>query len=155
MSRRVPQGDAGHAGTVAERAHRAGRPAAAGAPGPARSPEGRGRTEIAERVVEKIAGYALTEVGEAGGVARRVLGVSVGRAGARATPQVDARVDGSLATLRMTVSVVYPAPVRRVTRQLRDHVMTRVAALTGLDVRQVDVDVDTLIHPESFHGRAG
>jgi uncharacterized alkaline shock family protein YloU len=43
------------------------------------APERRGRTEIAERVLEKIAARALTEVEEAGEVARRVLGVRLGR----------------------------------------------------------------------------
>lgn len=129
-------------------------PARSGGPGVGVAPEERGRTDIADRVVEKIAGYALTEVAEAGGVSRRLLGVPVGRPGAGATPQVDARIDGHLATLSMTVSVLYPAPVRRVTSRLRDHVAARVGALTGLDVRQVDVDVDTLSHPEPFHGRA-
>lgn len=122
-------------------------------PAPAVRPEERGRTEIAERVVEKIAGYALTEIGEAGGVSRRWLGVPVGRAGAAAVPQVDARIDGRLATVSMTVSVLYPVPVRRVVDRLRDHVVARVGALTGLDVRQVDVDVATLIHPEQFRRR--
>ncbi|MDL4818548.1 Asp23/Gls24 family envelope stress response protein [Actinomadura opuntiae] len=115
----------------------------------ARAPaEERGRTEIADRVLEKIAAHALTEVVAAGGAARRVLGVPLGRTGERAAPQVAAQVDGGLAILRMTVSVAYPAPVREVTRRLRDHVTARVAALTGLQVRQVDIRVAQLTRPE-------
>lgn len=102
---------------------------------------GRGRTEIADRVLERIAAQALHEVDRAGGVARRVLGVPLGR---ERGPQVRAHVDGRLATLQMTVSVTYPEPVRQVTRRLREHVTTRVGELTGLTVRQVDIDVATL-----------
>lgn len=108
------------------------------------APECRGRTEIAERAVEKIAARALAEVKGAGGTARRVLGVQLGRGSAEAAPQVTAWVDGALAVLWIRISVDYPAPVRDVTRRLRDHLRTRVGDLTGLDVRQVDIDVDLL-----------
>lgn len=107
----------------------------------------RGRTDIADRVLEKIAARALTEVAGAGGVARRVLGVPFGRAAGGSTPLVDARTDGRLAMLRMTVSVAYPAPVRQVAQQVREHVIARVGGLTGLEVRQVDVDVEALVVP--------
>lgn len=95
-------------------------------------PEARGRTSIAGRVVERIATRAAAELPRpgTGGVDR-----------ARAT------VDGQLATLRLTVSVVYPEPVRQVTRRLRDHVTARVGELTGLEVRQLDIDVARLVPP--------
>lgn len=108
-------------------------------------PEGRGRTEIADQVLERIATHALTEVEEVGGVARRVLGVPLGQDSTGAAPRVEAHVDGRIATLRMTVSVLYPAPVRRVAHRLREHVIGRVSDMTGLDVRQVDVDIASLV----------
>lgn len=116
-------------------------------------PDVRGRTEISERVLEKIASHVLAEVSAAGGVSRRTLGVSMGRAGRGAVPKVDAQVDGELATLRMTVSVAYPEPVRAVTRHVRERVAARVGELTGLQVRQVDVDVDALVRPERGRSR--
>lgn len=116
-------------------------------------PERRGRTEIAERVLEKIAARALTEVEEAGGTARRVLGVRLGRDTAEAAPRVTAWVDGALAILSMRISVGYPAPVQDVTRRVRDHVRTRVGDLTGLDVRQVDIEVDRLVPAAPTGGR--
>lgn len=112
------------------------------------APEQRGRTDIADRVLARIATHALTEVGEVGGVARRVLGVPLGPDSAQTGPRVDAHVDGRLATLRMTVSVVYPAPVRQVARRLREHVAGRVTEMTGLEVRQVDVDIAALVSPQ-------
>jgi uncharacterized alkaline shock family protein YloU len=115
-------------------------------------PESRGRTEIAGRVLERIAGQALSEVDQAGGASRRVLGVPLGRDELDSGPQVSAHVDGELATVRMTVSVVYPAPVREVTRNLRTHVMERIRDLTGIEVRQVDIDVAHLVPPPE-HGR--
>lgn len=115
--------------------------------------EARGETEIAERVLERIAGYAITEVDQAGGYARRVLGVPLGQDSTRSAPQVSAQIDGGLATLQMTISVVYPTPVPRVARKLRERVTTRVEELTGLDVRQVDISVANLIRPPRREGR--
>ncbi|MFB9838667.1 Asp23/Gls24 family envelope stress response protein [Actinoallomurus acaciae] len=103
--------------------------------------EHRGRTEIADRVLAKIATRTLTEVEDVGGTARRVLGVPLGRDSMESAPWVTAKIDGGLATLRMRISVAYPAPVREVTRHLRELVRTRVGELTGLDVREVDIDV--------------
>jgi uncharacterized alkaline shock family protein YloU len=117
------------------------------------APERRGRTEITERALEKIAARALTEVEEAGGVARRVLGIPLGRGSGDGAPQVTAWIDGSLAGLWMRISLGYPAPIRDVTRRLRDHVRTRVGDLTGLDVRQVDIEVVRLLPAERAHGR--
>lgn len=107
--------------------------------------ESRGRTEIAERVPERIATRVITEADRAGGVARRLLGVPLGHGGVAAAPRVHARIDGQLVTLQMTVSVAYPAPVRMVVRQLRERVIARVGALTGLRVGLVDVDVTSLV----------
>ena len=111
------------------------------------APETRGRTEIAERVLERIAAYVLTEVEETGGTARRVLGVPLGPTGQRTRPQVTAHVDGHLAIVRMRITVAYPEPIRQVTRRLRDRVTSRVAELTGVEVRQVDIDVARLTRP--------
>lgn len=120
---------------------------------PRAAAESRGRTEIADRVLERIAARALGEVDQAAGAARRVLGVRLGQDCAATAPRVTARVDGGLATLQMRISVVYPAPIREVTRRLREHVRTRVTALTGLDVRQVDIDIARLIQPGQAGGR--
>jgi uncharacterized alkaline shock family protein YloU len=66
---------------------------------------------------------------------------------------VTAWIDGALAVLWMRISVGYPAPIRDVTRRLRDHVRTRVGDLTGLDVRQVDIEVVRLLPAERPRGR--
>jgi uncharacterized alkaline shock family protein YloU len=119
----------------------------------AEHPEGRprtqGQTRVADQVLQRIATYALSEVDEVGGVARRVLGVPLGQDRTAAKPRVQAHVDGRIATLQMTVSVVYPAPVRQVAHRVRDHVAGRVAEFTGLDVRQVDGEVASLVQERS------
>lgn len=110
-------------------------------------PETRGRTQIADRVLERIASRAVTEVDQAGGAARRLLGVPVGRDTGGGAARVTAHVDGQLATMTVRLSVTYPAPIRQVTRRVRDHITARVAELTGLDLRQVDIDIAALTNP--------
>lgn len=114
-------------------------------------PEERGRTEIAGQVVEQIVLRAVAECGHARGPARQVLGIALPVGGK--APRVDVSVDGQLVTVAVRMAVTYPAPVRRAARQVRDHVMTQVAALTGLQVRHVDVDIDRLVTPERGQGR--
>ncbi|MDL4775635.1 MULTISPECIES: Asp23/Gls24 family envelope stress response protein [Thermomonosporaceae] len=101
----------------------------------------RGTTKIADRVVQRIATRAAAEPGDAGGVSRTVLGMSVGRGRA---PRADVSVHGKIVTARVEMSVAYPSPVREVAHQVRERVRERIEALTGLTVRQVDVDVSVL-----------
>ena len=109
------------------------------------APEHRGSTDIADRVVEKIAAGAVAEVDDAYGSARRLLGLRMPGATA---PRVTVLIDGHLATVRVAMSVRYPAPIRQVAREVREHVMARVGKLTGLDVRHVDIEIPTLITPD-------
>jgi uncharacterized alkaline shock family protein YloU len=104
----------------------------------------RGSLTIAEQVVEKIAATALGEVDHVGGAARRVLGVALGSDSPDRPAQVHALVNGSLATLEVTCSVTYPAPVATVTERARSRIIERVEQLTGLAARQVDITVTTL-----------
>lgn len=117
-------------------------------PAVARDREGaaeRGRTRIADRVVEKIAARAVAEVDNATGVARQALGVRLGSAGPDRAARVDAEVDGGVVTVRTSMAVRWSASVRTVTRQVRAHVTDRVQSLTGLRVEQVDIDVTSLV----------
>lgn len=103
---------------------------------------GPGRLTIADRVVEKIASQAANEVDRATGAPRRVLGVHVG--GDDRAPQVDAHVDGGVATVSIVMSVAWPAPVRDVTRRVRDRVTERLAELAGITRAEVDIRVSAL-----------
>ncbi|GAA2662241.1 Asp23/Gls24 family envelope stress response protein [Nonomuraea recticatena] len=92
--------------------------------------EQRGRTRIEDRVVSSIALQAANEVEQV----REVLH--------RRSPA--ARVDGDLTTIRVDVALDYPAPVRTIASEIRNHVARRVLELTGLEVAQVDVRVTSL-----------
>ncbi|WP_336029551.1 Asp23/Gls24 family envelope stress response protein [Geodermatophilus sp. FMUSA9-8] len=102
----------------------------------------RGRLTVADRAVERIAAQAAAEVDRATGAPRRVLGLAVG--GADDRPQVSARVDWPVATVAVTMSVSWPAPVLQVTEQVRRHVEERLATLAGVRTAGVDVRVTAL-----------
>ena len=110
----------------------------------------RGRTTIADRVVARVAAQAAAEIGHTGGAARQVAGMAMGRESGEGLARVSARVDGHLALIEMRLTVDYPVPVRTLTREVRRHVIERVAGLTGLEVRHVDIEVARLLR-----GRAG
>ena len=111
----------------------------------------RGSTRIAPRAVERIAAQAVQEVDQATGTARRVLGVSVGSTGETSRADVSARVDGETATVEVTMTVIYPASVRDVTRRTRDHITERVRELAAVHVQQVDITVTgmTVARPDA------
>ncbi|MEV1170059.1 Asp23/Gls24 family envelope stress response protein [Nonomuraea sp. NPDC049784] len=99
-------------------------------PAPQPPPELRGHTQIAGRVVIKIACCAAEEVPE-------VREVHLG--GRPWTRSSSAEVRGEQATVRLNVSVAYPSPLRAVAARLREHVIGRITAQTGLNVTRLDV----------------
>jgi uncharacterized alkaline shock family protein YloU len=110
-------------------------------------PAERGSLSIAEKVVERVAGQAVTRVEGAGAAPRRVLGIRVGEAGPRDEAAVDAQVDGGTATVRATVAVAWPNPVRAVAERVRERIRADVALMTGVRVAQVDLDVVSFAVP--------
>ncbi|WP_043618397.1 Asp23/Gls24 family envelope stress response protein [Nonomuraea candida] len=104
-------------------------------PAPLPAPERRGRTEVADRVVTKIACCAAREVPEVREVHQRA------RPWARAS---DCEVHGGRATVRLNVSVAYPAPLHAVAARLREHVIRRVAYQTGVEVSRLDITMTDL-----------
>lgn len=103
--------------------------------GPLAAPAERGVTTMADRVVEKITTAAVEEVELATGAVRR-FGRGVGRA-----PKTRVRIDGKVAILNVEMSVLYPSPLRSVTRVARAHIVSRITELTGLEVKQLDINV--------------
>ena len=106
-----------------------------------RAPEDRGSLSIADRAVERVAGFAATQVDGAAAAPRRLLGISVGESRPDAEAAVRATVDGSVATVEATIAVSWPQSVRTVTDRLRVHVREDVRRVTGVEVAHVDVDV--------------
>jgi uncharacterized alkaline shock family protein YloU len=107
---------------------------------------GRGQTKIAPRAVERIVARAL---GEDGGGLHHVVRPVKGPAGGS---KINVNVDGDLVTARVRMAVAYPEPVREVMARVRDRVRARVQDLTGLTVRQVDIEIARL-EPRATFGR--
>jgi uncharacterized alkaline shock family protein YloU len=107
--------------------------------------EERGRTTIADKVVERVAAQAVEEVDRATGTPRRFLGTAFGKVKPESRARTSAKVDGSIVTVSVSMSVEWPAPVREVAAQVRRQVRLRVAEVCGLEVVEVDVDVPTFL----------
>jgi uncharacterized alkaline shock family protein YloU len=108
-------------------------------------PGERGRTTIADRVIERIAVQAVSEVGAAGGSVRRMLGVAVGGSGLDRDAQVTAVIAGGAAALTVQLSVAYPASVAQTAREARRQLVQRIQDLTGHTVSRVDITI-TAVH---------
>lgn len=115
-------------------------------PPPNHAADARGHLSIADRVIEKIAAHAVAEVDRATGVPRRVLGMAVG---ASDQARVRARVHGDAATVEVSMSVDWPAPVPEVATQVRSHLRERLMTLAGLATAQIDIEITGLNRPES------
>jgi uncharacterized alkaline shock family protein YloU len=144
----APAGGAEAGATALADAEEAGRHAAAPPPDDAGEllpelpePGERGRLTIAEKVVERVAGYAVTQVDGASAAPRRLLGMTVGDARPDAEASVTAQVDGHAATVEASVAITWPNPVRVVADRLRAAIRHDVALMTDVQVAQVDLDV--------------
>lgn len=111
--------------------------------------EERGTLTVDDRVVERVAGYAVSLVPGAAAPPTRVLGVNVGDADADGDARVRARVDGGSAVVEATIAVGWPASVRSVVERVRESVVREVAATADVRVDHVDVDVVSLTVPST------
>lgn len=107
-------------------------------------PGERGRLHVADRVVERVAGYAVTQVPDAAAAPRRVLGVRVGEADDDDSANVSARVHGRTVTVHATIAVRWPASVRGVAQQVRDRIREDLGRIVDVQVDHVDIEVVSL-----------
>lgn len=107
----------------------------------------RGNLELDRRVVEKIAAQAAREVPTAGGKSGGVLGIGA-HADTSALPKVEVDLTGRTARVAVEVALAYPTALAESAEQVRTHVMTRVAQLTGVQVSRVDVSITALSRPQ-------
>ncbi len=107
----------------------------------------RGTLSVADRVVGRIAGYAVTLVDDAAAAPRRVLGVNMGSARPDDDANVSARVDGCTATVDVTIAVRWPASVRAVAEDARRHIRDEITRITDVRVDHIDVDVVSMDVP--------
>ena len=101
--------------------------------------DARGTLDVRLKAVERIAERAALEV--EGTVRQRGTLDAVSGGG---YPRVEARVHGRTARLTVHVACGWPAPVAHLAEQVRDTVLTRTSALTGVHVSSVDVTVHTI-----------
>ncbi|MGN6751664.1 MAG: Asp23/Gls24 family envelope stress response protein [Intrasporangium sp.] len=125
-------------------------PADPTAPGdtPAADPQSassdRGGLSVADRVVEKVAGYAVTLVPDAAAAPRRVLGVNVGESREEGAASVEARVIGDVATVSARIAVRWPRSVPEVADAVRRRIRKELTEITGVRVDHIDVEVSSL-----------
>jgi uncharacterized alkaline shock family protein YloU len=116
-------------------------------------PAARGRTTIANEVVEKIAGIAAREVPgvyDLGGDVARMFSAVRDRLhlGDESKAQgVSVRLDGATAEIDVTIVIEFGFVISSVTDKVREKVISSVEALLQLEVKSVDVLVDD-IHVE-------
>ena len=110
----------------------------------------RGSTTIADVVVTKIAGIAAREVGgvhRLGGAVARALGAVTRNLTDSNTQGVSVEVTDAEAKVSLTVIIDYGESIPDVAQEIRDNVIRRLEATTGLTVVAVDVAVTDLYFP--------
>lgn len=122
-------------------------------PPPPVPPEERGRLTVEDRVVEKVAGYAVTFVTDAVAAPRRVLGVNIGEARPDHAASVQAQVEDDIASVHAAIAVRWPRSVQKVADELRERIRSEVTAITGVRVDHVDVEVVSITAPDSAEPR--
>lgn len=110
-----------------------------------------GHTTIAESVVAKVAGIAAREVPGVhalGGGGARALGAIRGVVNATDLTQgVKVEVGETQAAADITIVVDYPAPIQEVAENVRNAVAGAITRLVGLQVVEVNVDVNDVHLP--------
>lgn len=113
-----------------------------------------GRTTIADVVVAKITGIAAREIsgvhellaqgagGTIAGLAQRVTGSDPRGLGVRV------EVGEQEAAVDLKVILDYGVSIHQVAEAIRQNIINRVHAMTGLTVREVNIDIDDLYFPE-------
>ena len=113
-----------------------------------------GRTTIADVVVAKIAGMSAREVagvhrlvprgvgGTVAGFAQRVVGAESPHA-----QGVSVQVGQREAVVDLSFTVEYGVSIPQVVDAVRNNIINRVQSMTGLTVREVNVDVTDLFFP--------
>ncbi|MBT2534112.1 Asp23/Gls24 family envelope stress response protein [Arthrobacter sp. ISL-48] len=122
------------------------------APAGSRDLDSRGRTVLYRKVVEKIAGQVASEESFAGGSSGGFLGIGA-HSDFSARPKVTVELAGNIAALSVEIGLLYPVPLRQVTEQMRRRISERVNALTGVEVRQIDITVSWLKPADETTGR--
>ena len=115
------------------------------APAPAAE---RGRTTIADKVVQRVASIATAEIEAV--VDTRKGWTKLIRKG---LPHAEAVVAGGTSRITVEVAATWPSPLAQVAAQVREHVSRQVVEITGVAVSRVDVTVADVVHLDSAPSR--
>jgi len=113
-----------------------------------------GRTTVADVVVQKIAGRAAREISGVydfgGGTARTFGAITERIPGGRASTSrgVTVEVGEKQAAIDLDVVVEYGVPIAQLAQSIRRNVISAVEQLTGLEVVEVNINVNDLHLPE-------
>lgn len=124
-------------------------------------PTERGRTTIADGVVEKIAGIAAREVpgvhALGAGMSRTIGAVRDRVPGGRpsAGRGVKVEVGERQAAVDLDIVVEYGVPITEVAGDIRESVISAVERMTGLDVVEVNIAVDDVHLPDDDEDEDG
>jgi uncharacterized alkaline shock family protein YloU len=144
------QSGSGTSSTAVTARGKGNRPDVSGATTPLQSE--RGNTTIADAVVTKVAGIAAREVRgvhDLGGGVSRALGSVTQRVGIgdELSQGVSVEVGEREAAVDLTVIIDYGESIPQVSQAVRDNVVKRIEAITGLAVTEVNVAVNDLYFP--------
>lgn len=112
-----------------------------------------GSTTIADVVVQKVAGLATREISGVhalGGGSARVLGAIRDRipgASASAGQGVSVEVGEKQAAVDLEIVVEYGVPINNLAKAVRRNVTTAIEQITGLDVVEVNINVNDVYLP--------
>lgn len=109
----------------------------------------RGTTTIAESVVAKIASLAAREVDGVDSLGGAISGAIAGvvgriRGDEHKTAGVGVEVGTKQAAVDLSLTVAYPASIHQVAEAVRQNVIDRIEAMTGLEVIEVNIAVADL-----------
>ena len=139
----------------AQPAHRAPTPEPVPAPAPpaAPLPEVKGRIEVADEVVEKVAGLACMEVegvADLGGDIERALESvreRIGIGNKRGDQGIKSKINGREVSIDVTIMIEYGHVVMEVARNVKNNVASQTSRMLGLKVVEVNVTVDDVRLP--------
>ncbi|GAA1923743.1 hypothetical protein GCM10009797_16840 [Nocardioides hwasunensis] len=108
----------------------------------------RGRTVIADKVVERVASIATSEV-------EAVIDTRKGwtKLIRKGLPHAEAVVAGDTSKITVEVAATWPTPLAQVAAQVREHVTRQVVDITGVTVTRVDVTVADVVHLDAAEAR--
>jgi uncharacterized alkaline shock family protein YloU len=122
---------------------------------------GQGRTAIADVVVQKMAGIAASDVSgvyKLGGGPARALGAVRERipgAGRSSSQGVSVEVGERQAAVDLNLVVEYGVSVPDLAQAIRRNVISSIERMTGLEVTEVNIDVDDVHLPDDGDDDSG